>query len=427
MRLDFDILAASVSDQVVVPAADTPRPLRVALFSGNYNYLRDGANQALNRLVRHAQQRVGAQVRVYSPTTATPAFAPAGELVSVPSIAIPGRSEFRFALGMPRRIRADLDRFTPDLVHLSAPDALGNAALNWARARGIPTVASVHTRFETYFAYYGLGWIRSRIERYLDSFYGRSDLVLAPTPPLRAEFAATHGEAHVRLWSRGVEHQNFSPERRDHAWRQRLGYADGEAVVLYLGRLVREKGTELFVDVMRRLETEGCAIRPLIVGEGPERPRLAAALPRAMFTGHLDGPDLWRAVASSDILLMPSRTEAFGNVVLEAMAAGLAVVSADVASARQIATDQVDALLCPPGDAAAYGDAVRNLIEDRDLRLRIATAARRASMAFRWDETLDSVLEAWRDAILRGPAPIRRTPDEPSRTAMLAAKSLQRN
>lgn len=398
MRLDFDVRSACAS--LVVPTVDAPRPLRVALFSGNYNYLRDGANQALNRLVRHAQERVGAQVRVYSPTTDTPAFAPEGELVSVPSIAIPGRSEFRFALGMPRRIRADLETFAPDLLHLSAPDALGNAALKWARARGIPTVTSVHTRFETYFAYYGVGWIRNRIERYLASFYSRSDLVLAPTPPLLAEFAATHGDAHVRLWSRGVEHQNFSPERRDDGWRRSLGYAGSEAVVLYLGRLVREKGTDLFVDIMRRLEADGLCIRPLIVGIGPERARLAAALPRAVFTGHLDGPELWRAVSSSDILLMPSRTEAFGNVVLEAMAAGLAVVSADVASARQIATGGVNALLCPPGDAAAYADAVRALIDDGDFRRRVGDAARQASLAFRWDETLDTVLEAWRDAIL---------------------------
>src|SRR4029453_3460777 len=99
------------------------RGLRVALFSGNYNYTRDGANQALNRLTGFLLER-GASVRVYSPTPATPAFEPVGELVSVPSIAIPGRGEYRLGLGLPRRLREDVRAFAPTVVHLSAPDLL---------------------------------------------------------------------------------------------------------------------------------------------------------------------------------------------------------------------------------------------------------------------------------------------------------------
>src|SRR3954466_8200080 len=97
--------------------------LRIALFSGNYNCVRDGANRALNRLVAHLIAR-GAAVRVYSPTIDPPAFAPAGDLVSVPSVGIPSRSEYRVALGLPASIRRDIAAFAPTHFHVSCPDFL---------------------------------------------------------------------------------------------------------------------------------------------------------------------------------------------------------------------------------------------------------------------------------------------------------------
>ena len=117
-----------------------PKDLRVALFSGNYNYVRDGANQALNRLVGYLL-RQGAQVRIYAPTTDTPAFAPTGDLVSVPALPIPGRSEYRLPLALTARVRRDLAEFNPNVVHVSSPDFVGHRAVSWARRRKIAAVA----------------------------------------------------------------------------------------------------------------------------------------------------------------------------------------------------------------------------------------------------------------------------------------------
>src|SRR5215210_6547794 len=115
--------------------------IRVALFSGNYNYLREGANQALNRLVHDLESDGGTGFRVYPPVTDSPAFEPAGTLVPVPSIALPVRSEFRLALGLPRAIRGDVRRFCPHLVHVSTPDILGTRAETFAKELGVPIVA----------------------------------------------------------------------------------------------------------------------------------------------------------------------------------------------------------------------------------------------------------------------------------------------
>ncbi|MBO0749893.1 MAG: glycosyltransferase family 1 protein, partial [Porphyrobacter sp.] len=346
------------------------RAPRVALFSGNYNCIADGANQALNRLVAYLL-RNGFEVRVYSPVVERPAFAPAGELVGVRSIPFPGRGEYRVALGLPQATRRDLDAFAPDLVHVSAPDPLGRAAQGYALAGGIPLVASLHTRFETYWDYYGLGFIRGMIERYLQRFYRRCDLVLAPNRPL-ADMLVADGvdPARIAIWSRGVDRAKFDPARRSQAWRTAHGIGEDELAVLFFGRLVREKGIADFAAAFTCADLPGT--RAVVIGEGPAHAEFARSLPDAVFVGHLSGDALGEAVASADVLLNPSATEAFGNVNLEAMAAGLPIVSADAPSSRALIEPGRTGLLVPPGDVAGYAEALRTLAGNEALRRRLA-------------------------------------------------------
>lgn len=387
------------SSERVAPA----RPLsgrRIALFSGNYNYVRDGANQALNRLVRHLEEVGGATVRVYSPTTGTPAFDPAGTLVSVRSLPFPGRGEYRVALGLPKAIRRDIEAFAPDLVHLSAPDVLGTQALRFAKEElGVPVVASLHTRFETYFDYYGLGAVRRWIERHLKRFYAAADYVLVPTVPLLAEMSRNGADNRVRLWGRGVDRNQFNPGRRSRSWRIARGYSDDDVVPLFFGRLVLEKGTDTFSRVITKVRARGHAVRPLVIGEGPARAQLSRALPNAVFTGHLTGEELAMAIASADILINPSLTEVFGNVVLEAMASGLAVVAADGMSTRNIIAPGRTGILCPGGDVDSFADEVCRLIASPDERRRLGKAAADAASAYSWDAVLDSVIDVYREAL----------------------------
>ena len=366
----------------------------MALFSGNYNYTRDGSNQALNRLAAYLIGQ-GAQVRVYSPTTDTPAFEPAGELVSAPSVAIPGRGEYRLALGLTRALRADLARFQPNLVHLSAPDLLGAQAGKWARKHGLPVVASLHTRFETYLSYYGFDWLRPSAERYLDGFYRGCDRVLAPNAPL-ADLLREQGMGdRVRVWGRGVDRERFSPARKDMDWRRAQGIRDNEIIVAFLGRLVMEKGLDVLSETLIRLR--GQPIRPLIIGDGPARAFLETRLPEAIFTGHLDGEALGRAVSSADILFNPSLTEAFGNASLEGMAAGLAVLCPRAPSTSALIADGQDGVLVGRADAEAYATAIRSLIAEPMRRVRLGRAARQSSARYDWGAICGSVLDVYRE------------------------------
>lgn len=373
--------------------------MRIALFSGNYNYIRDGANRALNRLVGFLEDHAGAQVRVYSPTTSTPAFAPTGTLVSVPSMPFPGRPEYRLALRFPNWLKRDIEDFRPDLFHLSAPDPLGYRALAFAEALGVPAVASLHTRFETYLDYYGLGWARFLGERYLRSFYGRCDYLLVPTPAIQREMTRDLGAERVRIWGRGVDTDMFASHRRSENWRKARALGEDEVVVTFFGRLVAEKGTDIFAETMQRLLDRGTAIRVLVIGDGPARAQMAKALPQAHFTGMLSGDALAQALASADILVNPSITEAFGNVVLESMAAGLVPVCADVDSARNLVEHGVTGLLCAARDPAAYADAVRTLVDDRQRLANIRRAAETAATRFKWPAVLQDVVRIYEDAV----------------------------
>lgn len=371
------------------------RPLRIALFSGNYDCVRDGANRALNRLVAYLLDDVGARVRIYSPTAPQKAFVSVGDIVSVRSACIPGRPEYRLALGFTRAARADMDAFAPDIVHLSAPDLLGRQAQKYARAAGIPVVASLHTRFEAYLDYYRLGFLRRPVTDYLARFYGDSDHILAPTPPIRDELAERFGADKVSIWSRGVDPAMFGPELRSEAWRARSGYAPEDIVPLFFGRLVLEKGLGLFAETIATLRAQGHGVRPMIVGDGPARDWLARQLPNANFLGFLEGRALGRALASADMLINPSVTEAFGNVNLEAMASGLAVVSADVPSASALIEDGRTGMLVPSHDAGAYARAAVELIARPARRASLGRAASVAADRYRWDEILADVARVY--------------------------------
>ncbi len=356
-------------------------------------------HQALNRLVGYLE-RNGHQVRVYSPVTDTPAFEPQGELVPVPSIRLPLRGEFRLALRIPSHIRDDIRRFAPDLVHVSTPDILGTRAQTLAKRMGVPVAASFHTRFESYLDFYGLGWLKPLAEAQLRHFYRRSDHVLAPTPGIVEEMELLRGDDRVSLWSRGVDRELFDPARRDSNWRGSHGWSDDDVVLLLFGRLVLEKGVEEFVSTVRLLRARGVKVRVLVVGDGPAKSAFDA-LGDAVFTGHLDGPELARAIASADILLHPSRTEAFGNVVLEAMASGLAVVCAAADSAAALVEQGRTGFLCPPGDIDSFAAVIGDLARDPEKRRAIDVAARAASARFSWDAASESVLRAYQSVLSR--------------------------
>lgn len=372
-----------------------PSDLRIAVFSGNYNYVRDGANQSLNLLVGYLLEQ-GVTVRVYSPTVATPAFPPTGDLVDVPAVPLPaGRGEYRLARGLPAKQRRDLEAFAPNIVHVSAPELLGHAAVRWARANGVTAVASFHTRFETYFRYYRIGFVEPVIKALMTRFYNKFDRVLVPSPSMMALLAEWGVTAPMSIWSRGIDHDRFRPSRRDLAWRRAIGIADDEMAVGFLGRLVKEKGLDIFAEVATELRRRGVRHKVLAIGEGPARDWFAERVPEAIFTGFLSGDALAGGVAAMDVFFNPSVTETFGNVTTEAMASAVPVVAARATGAVDLVEDGVNGYLVPPRDVSAYADAIARIVADPALRQAMGEAGRAKAAAYRWDTANKAVLDAY--------------------------------
>jgi phosphatidylinositol alpha 1,6-mannosyltransferase len=374
-------------------ATTTPQ-LRIALFSGNYNYTRDGANQALNRLVGYLLSQ-GAAVRVYSPVVEHPAFEPTGDLVGVPSFRLPVRTDFRLPMMLGSRVRRDLAKFAPNVVHVSSPDPGAHRAVSWARARRIPVLASVHTRFDTYPRYYNMAWIEPVVTALLRRFYRRCSALVAPAESFAQLLRYQRMNYDISLWSRGVDRTIFHPDRRDMAWRNGLGIADDEVVIGFTGRLVMEKGLDVIADTIDELNSRGIAHRVLIVGEGPAREWFEARLPEAVFVGFQSGDDLGRAVASMDVLFNPSVTETFGNVTLEAMASCLPVVAAQATGSESLVDDYGSGRLVRPGAIHAFAEALRSYILDAELRAKHGAAGEVRAREFSWDRINQSVADTY--------------------------------
>jgi phosphatidylinositol alpha 1,6-mannosyltransferase len=368
--------------------------LRVALFSGNYNYVRDGANQALNRFVAYLL-RQGAAVRIYSPTIDKPAFEPTGDLVSAPSFAVPGRKEYRVPYRMSRELRRDLKIFRPNLIHVSSPDPLGHRAVSWARDHGLPTVASVHTRFETYPRYYGLAFLEPLIESMLRRFYRRCDAIVAPSESMAQLLREQRMSYDVGIWTRGIDREIFSPARRDMAWRRSIGIGDDMPVIGFIGRLVMEKGLDVFSDTVDRLTDRQVQHKVLVVGEGPAREWFQNRLPGAVFTGFQKGPELGRAVAGMDILFNPSITETFGNVTLEAMACGLPTVAARATGSESLVTEGVTGRLIRPGAISDFADALQYYCQDERARAAAGQAAQARTERNGWDQVNQALVDTY--------------------------------
>ena len=371
-----------------------PSDLRIALFSGNYNYVRDGANQALNRLADYLL-RQGAQVRAYSPTVANPAFKATGDVVNVPSVPIPLRPEYRLPIALTPRVRRDLGDYRPNIIHIASPDIVAHRAVSWARRHDVAAIASIHTRFETYLAYYHLQMLEPTARAIMRRLYRRCDAIVAPAESMAAVLRAQRMNRDISIWTRGVDRQQFHPGRRDMEWRRGLGIKDKTLVVAFLGRLVMEKGLDVFADAIDTLAERKVKHQVLVIGDGPARSCFEQRLPQAIFIGQQVGDDLARSVASSDVFLNPSITETFGNVTLESMACGLPVVAAVATGATSLVRDGETGMLVDPSDIDGFADALERYAKEPELRRRHGKAGLAYAQTMDWDRINSAVVRIY--------------------------------
>jgi len=314
----------------------------------------------------------------------------------VPGFPIPFYRHLQMGFAPPGLLHREWTKWRPDVVHVATEGPLGWAAVGAARCLGIPTCSDFHTNFHSYSRHYGVGVLAGMVSRYLRVLHNRTDCTLVPTAEMQANLEALAFER-VRVVGRGVDTWLFNPSRRCERMRAAWGCRGGETVALYVGRLAPEKNLHVFVEAVLAMRAIDATLRAVLVGDGPQRAELRARHPDFVFAGMRTGGDLAEHYASADVFLFPSVTETFGNVTLEAMASGLAVVAYDYAAARQYLRHEASALLAPMDARATFVGMAARLAKDRDLVSRLRSEARRTAEGVSWKRAVDDL-----ERVLRG-------------------------
>ena len=372
--------------------------IRVALFTGNYNHIRDGVSLTLNRLVQFLMDN-GVEVLIFGPTVDNPDLEHNGTLIPVPSKRLPGRPEYRFSTSFPEEARSKLEQFRPTLVHIATPDLLGYKSLKWAEKNKIPVVSSYHTHFTSYLKYYKLSILEPVLWKYLKWFYGKCRQLYVPTESMADTIREKGIECDLKIWARGIENQMFSPDKRDSDWRKKHGFDEDDLVITFVSRLVWEKNLKVFADVVGRLMAKYSHVKSMIVGDGPAADELKKSFPDAVYTGFLKGEDLARAYAGSDIFFFPSDTETFGNVTLEAMASGLPCVVADAAGSKSLVDQNVNGFRVDADKPDEFYNVLEKLVTDEKLRKEMADKSVKMAQNYSWDAINGKLLEYYKQVV----------------------------
>jgi glycosyltransferase involved in cell wall biosynthesis len=284
-------------------------------------------------------------------------------------------------------------------VHVVQPIALGVTGMWHARRLGIPVVASYHTDVPGFAAQWGLGWLQGPIWATFRTIHQQADLNLCPSYTTLRQLREHHFPK-VSVWTRGVDTRRFQPQWRSETWREYLSNGRSQApLLLYVGRLSAEKR----VDWLRPLLDKFPQAQLAIVGDGTARTEQEAlfAGTGTVFTGYLGGHDLAQAYAAADIFAFPSANETLGNVVLEAMASGLAVVAAASGGPLDIVHHNRNGLLFQPHSPADFAAKVGTLLQDLTLRNQLSQRARHDAEQRDWATVLDGLLENYAEVMVR--------------------------
>ncbi len=377
----------------------TASPLHIALISETFPPEINGVANTLGRLCAGLRER-GHRLQLVRPRQAADQGQNSDDdLLLTRGWPLPGYPGLQWGQASMHKLLRRWQRQRPDVLYIATEGPLGLSALRAARRLGIPVVSGFHTNFQQYSEHYGLGLLTRALTHYLRWFHNRSQLTLVPSASQRLELERRSFER-VDLLARGVDGQLFHPAKRSTELRASWGLGDDDLAVLHVGRLAAEKNLGLLARSFNTLQAAHPQrrLKLILVGDGPQRSELQQALPDALFCGVQRGEELAAHYACGDLFLFPSLSETFGNVLLEALASGLAVVAFDQAAAAQHIHHGHNGALAMPGDDAAFIDGACWLLEDTETLRRVRLNARQHAGRQGWEAIVQRFEEHLRSA-----------------------------
>lgn len=338
----------------------------------------DGVSVTLHKILKYIpRDRFRVLIITAHPPKDLSAFS--HEIVLCPYLKVPFQKGYRIGLPKYKDIQQRLDEFKPDLIHFTSPSLFAIMALRYGRKKGIPVLNIYHTHYPEYLKYYigtvGTFLFGRGIKYLFGWFYRRSNLTLVPTKPIKKDLIKLGvKKQNLKIWGRSIESGAFRPDYREADHFDLVVPADHKKV-LFVSRLIKEKETKTIYKVYKKLLKADQNITLIITGDGPRRDWLERKMPKAIFTGKKKGESLSKIYASSDVFFFPSASETFGNVIIEAMASGLPVVSANAGGPAELIHHNKTGFLIETGKAKEFCEKILLLINDDELRSRMGQNA----------------------------------------------------
>ncbi len=276
------------------------------------------------------------------------------------------------------------ERFTEIII--STPGPIGLTALLAAKMLNLRTSGIYHTDFPQYIRMLTEdSFLESVAWRYMHWFYGQLDTVFVNSEEYRQSWIKRGFDpGKLQILPRGLDTELFHPSRRDPDFWSKFGPTDGQVRLLYVGRVSKEKDLDVLAQSYRKLRDEKVPVQLFVVGHGPYAEALAGAVPDALFTGVLRGKDLASAYASADIFVFPSTTDTFGNVIIEAQAAGIPVIVSDSGGPKELVEDHGNGLVTRSHDVEDFTRAIRELVTNAEKRRAMGVKARESVIDRTW-------------------------------------------
>ncbi|MEW8987299.1 MAG: glycosyltransferase family 1 protein, partial [Bacillus sp. (in: firmicutes)] len=270
--------------------------------------------------------------------------------------------ECRLAIPNVMRIKAELEDFVPDIIHVATPFNVGLCGIYFGNKLNIPLVGSYHTDFDYYLQFYDLQFLSKYLWKYMKWFHRPFRKIFVPSAVTFNQLNR-HGFSNLEKWPHGVDCQAFHPYYDRIIVRSKLGI-NKKYLLTFVGRLAPEKDLKTLMAVAKSLPYDlNQHLQWLIIGDGPLRDELQKeAASNMIFTGYLKGDSLAEAYSVSDLFIFSSPTETFGNVVLEALACGTPVVGANAGGVKNIINPGITGTLCEPGNVEDFTRAIVQLL-----------------------------------------------------------------
>ncbi|WP_345241661.1 glycosyltransferase family 1 protein [Pontibacillus salipaludis] len=371
--------------------------MRVAFFTDTFTPQVNGVAKTLQRFVNYLDDQDVEYI----------VFAPDGNQQSLNTEQVKGFKsvpfylypECRLSLPNLSTIRKQLEAFQPDLIHIATPFNIGFAGLYYGKKLGIPMVGSYHTNFDRYLEYYDLNILSKWIWKYMRWFHAPFRQTFVPSEETKRDLIQ-RGFQNISIWSRGVDCQLFHPDY-DHTAVREMYNIDEPYILTYVGRLAPEKDLDVFLKIAESLPPSlQKQVHWLVAGDGPIACELKSAAPKNMtFTGYVEGEHLARIYATSTLMVFPSSTETFGNVVLESMAAGTPVIGAKAGGVQGIIAHNETGKLCTSGNVVEFIEAITDVLHKESVLKEMGVRARQYAKGCSWTSIFDDLLLQYEVAI----------------------------